>query len=418
MKRYRLPKFPLMLATGAALFAVALLHPASAATDDQTAVNAQLEEGDEALDYKEQAAQWYAEDHDVSVEEAKRRMRVRDDYIPVTNALDDVAPARQAGTWFEHEGEYRLVASFTGDEEGLEEAFEIAADAPHPVEIRTGAVRTEDELLEAMTAARESLSDEAAVGGSWVDVPGGAVKVTVEPGSPFAADTASFEEDLEANHGVPFYVDVQDEPTADNDAYAGGEVHTTDSFSCTSAFAVRDSQWNYGVMSAAHCGNGILDTFFDGMTPYNMTHMGAILGPSHDVNWGTVNTTVHPTIGPMSGANVVGQLTKAQQQINDQFCKYGQTTGYTCGYLVGKTYQPSGNGADCGGGSCDPTWMFVESAASDDGDSGGPWFRWTEGGNIRAAGVHKGGTYCPVQCSYYMASDYWSDLGLTILTWP
>jgi hypothetical protein len=364
---------------------------------------------EEAEALKRQAAEWYAEEKAVSVEEALRRMDLQSAYRPFTAALEEVAPARLAGSWLEDEGEFRLVAWYTGDEEGLEEAFAIADETDLAVEIRTGALHTSRELEQAMIEARSELSPDARVDGSWVDVRGGAVRLMLRPDSPFRETPSALGADLQQDYGVPFDVEVVEIPSSDDNAYGGGKVDFSIGGPCTSGFSVRNWQWATGVTSAEHC-TGAPVTFWDGASPYSMTFVAGMLDPWRDVNWGTVNATAIPWINP--GAWVTGRLIRSQQQINDYYCKYGITTGYSCGWLVSKTYQPS----NCGSQSCASTWMLVEGANRAGGDSGGPWFEWgPEIGQVLALGVHKGGFGSFY--AFYMASNYWDAMGVILLTY-
>ena len=96
-------------------------------------------------------------------------------------------------------------------------------------------------------------------------------------------------------------------------------------------------------------------------------------------------------------------------------CKYGKNTRYTCGELISKSYDP--------GDGYGPTWMRVRNFDIDDlsagGDSGGPWFVGT-----KAYGTHKGaipifddnGVYTGKDDAVYMAVNYFSHLGIEVLT--
>ena len=105
------------------------------------------------------------------------------------------------------------------------------------------------------------------------------------------------------------------------------------------------------------------------------------------------------------------------QSVNAYVCKYGMITGYDCGRIVDKEFKPTWWCSD--GTACywsptyikvtpeDPTGSFVEV-----GDSGGPWFSGTTALGIMIGYATTGETRDAV----YMAVDYLSQIGVTVLT--
>ena len=122
-------------------------------------------------------------------------------------------------------------------------------------------------------------------------------------------------------------------PTADS--YGGLGL----SNGCTTGFSVQANNPvpKTGVVTAGHCGNsatlGGLDLTF---------HAEKFTG-SHDEQW--FETPNHADLRVFfdgsSKRPVYGIKTRANQAINAYLCKYGVTTGYTCGYLASKSFQPS-----------------------------------------------------------------------------
>jgi hypothetical protein len=113
--------------------------------------------------------------------------------------------------------------------------------------------------------------------------------------------------------------------------------------------------------------------------------------------------------------NIYGVKTRAQQTVYAFYGKYGQHTGYTCGQLVSKSFQPTGEEAPP---NANATWMLVSNYFDLDdlsgyGDSGCPWFV-----NCWALGIHHGGTPPEEEEQYavYMAIDYIGDLDLEVMT--
>ncbi len=171
---------------------------------------------DEAL---ERDAAGYAEAFDVPLEEAIQRLRWQQDSGPTMEALAGAAPGRFAGTWIEHEPTWRVVAMYTGSQDGLSAAFEIAANAPVPVEVRSGATYTEGEIEQIVGAVVDDLGPHAAVI-RWVHSQ--AITVLVLQDSPNASDPAALAVRLEAEYGLPAEVIVVDALIRDQAEVYGG----------------------------------------------------------------------------------------------------------------------------------------------------------------------------------------------------
>ena len=150
-------------------------------------------------------------------------------------------------------------------------------------------------------------------------------------------------------------------------------------------------------------------TFYDGGTPYGTTFVAESRTSSRDVQWSSVDGTEIPQYwNGYTLTTVNSTMARASQTIGGQACRYGKTTGYDCSHLASKTYQPSWSGA-CPS-TCASSWMITNDCwATDDGDSGGPWFN----GGV-ALGITKGhvGSFSCV----YMAIDYIDVLGIYVLT--
>jgi len=111
---------------------------------------------------------------------------------------------------------------------------------------------------------------------------------------------------------------------------------------------------------------------------------------------------------PLDTRPMIGTRTRAAQVVGGTYCKYGRSTGYTCGELQGKW-------DECATPSPANTCMFLSRSGvkmADDGDSGGPVFQ----GYFAAGWVHA----CfedafTGQCQsntpmLYIAEDYISQL--------
>jgi hypothetical protein len=103
---------------------------------------------------------------------------------------------------------------------------------------------------------------------------------------------------------------------------------------------------------------------------------------------------------------ILSRVNRSNQMEGNPVCKYGQYTGYDCGTIEDKNYDPP-NG-------CVPnstaTWMIADGPQDmgNPGDSGGPLFV----GN----GAY-GTTTCefePGNATVYMAQNYLSNIGVQV----
>ena len=84
-------------------------------------------------------------------------------------------------------------------------------------------------------------------------------------------------------------------------------------------------------------------------------------------------------------------------------CHYGRTTGFGCGEIASKTFNPNGFDSH----SYNSTFIRVTSDTVDHGDSGGPYFEAQYAYGI-IKGFTSGGD--PV----FMAQNYMSVLGIQV----
>ncbi|MCK9519576.1 MAG: hypothetical protein M0R74_11215 [Dehalococcoidia bacterium] len=181
--------------------------PAQEATP--AATQAGTQEGHDNLpdEVLEEDAEDYARHYGISEDEAKHRLRQQARSPRIQNELRAVAPDREAGTWVVHEPEFGIVFWYTGDDTGLDKAYEIAPRSPVPIEIRTGAKHTLDELLEILSLVVDSL-DRGSLAGAGTKPETGGIVLEVFVSSQYAQDAAGLAARLEAQFGIPVEVQV------------------------------------------------------------------------------------------------------------------------------------------------------------------------------------------------------------------
>jgi hypothetical protein len=221
----------------------------------------------------------------------------------------------------------------------------------------------------------------------------------------YVIDRARFDDAIvDGKLRVPACVDVvtvESLGTLDTDIY-GGLALTT----CTSGFAVKTAGGTKGITTAGHI---VSEQSYGG---HNLPFQDEEYGTSYDIQWHTApDFTVVNDIQWYTGyvCDITSTKSRSDQSIGGWVAKYGKTTEFTAGHISSKTYQPAGLSA---------TFIRVDNDGGYDdlsqgGDSGGPWFN-----NHTAYGSHCGSVAGDMDDAYYMAIDYVSILGVSVMTSP
>lgn len=356
-------------------------------------------------------AQSYAADYGVPVEEALRRLQVQGALAETLAAIETATRDRFAGAWLEHTPAFRLVVRLTGSDKELpNEARSLVAQSAVPIEWISGAQAPLSQLVDKLAMAPASLRTRySQLAGVDIDVKSGEVVLFIEQqdGAKAAQDATAVTIQREAQEllGLPVRVEVVDAPAGDG--HTRGGAHLT---SCTSGFVVRHpATGTTGYITAGHCGN--TQTYFEyGGVSYASTFISEIRDADQDVQWHTTSHPEYPHFYADSTTSyrlLQAQLNRSGQVIGGFVCHRGKTTGYSCGTIASKTFQPTWANA-CFGVTCASVWIRVQGANLKcyPGDSGGPWFL-----NNTAYGIYKGQSSSgPAvgNCNWavYSAADY------------
>ncbi|MGP8323804.1 MAG: S1 family peptidase [Methanosarcinaceae archaeon] len=378
------------------------------------AVSAQEQDNDgkPALDDKNVLlydAQIYASNTGVSIDEALRRFQLQD----IAGELDAELSMNETGTfaglWVEHTPKFRIVVQFTRDgEETIKPYLKQHTELASIVEVRTANVSLAN-LRRAQANASYSVSASGIPANSDINVYNNNVELYVVKADRSRFDNALQRREMRLPDNVRVItVETLAENTAD--IYGGLSLST-----CTSGFSVKKGWWPFitkGITTAGHCPN---------TQSYNgdsLTFKSEKWTGSYDIQWHTASGyTVTNKIQTSSGGStrdITATKSRSSQAIGNYVCKYGKTTGYTCGYIRSKDYNP-------GGVNDQSTFIRVNNTAgwdvlSDSGDSGGPWFLT---GDAYGTMTHKitPGTNGVGTDAVYMAVDYVeSGLGVTVMT--
>ena len=345
-------------------------------------------------------AQVYASNMGVSLDEAIRRFQLQD----IAGNLDAELSVKEsetfAGLWLEHTPEFRLVVRFTRNAEETIRPY-IPKDLADIVEVRAAKVSLAD---------LQKAQDEVLFFASGLNIPvESGINVFENRVELYVADPIRFNAALQRGEvRLPDNVKVITvEAMGKPDADIYGGLPLSD---CTSGFAVRQPDGLNGITTAAHCSNS------QSYSGTSLTFKNQLYSGSYDIQWHTAPgfTVTNKIQVSSSGStrNITATKHRNNQVIGGYVCKYGMTSGYTCGYISDKNYCPAWVP------SCATTYILVDNTAgysdlSSAGDSGGPWFLVNT-----AYGTHSGWPGADPNDAVYMAVNYVGGLGVSVMTSP
>ncbi|HEX6096967.1 MAG TPA: PKD domain-containing protein [Thermoanaerobaculia bacterium] len=329
--------------------------------------------------------------------EAVRRLQLQQQIGELDAALAKEETGTFAGLWIQHQPEFRVIVQFTGP--GAEERLKgRVAGGPLANLVEARRVRFSLEDLEKRQETSRARSRAAGVPfNSDIDVPANRVELHVTEPEKLQAKLAA------AGAHLPEGVVVKRVPrlAQSETKITGGVALST----CTAGFTVRhNTSGELGVSTAAHCGN---TQAYQGVNlPFRLEDNNT----DQDVQWHSACDIFEVTNEFDSGIGiraVVGTIPRDNQAIGSVVCKNGMTTGHTCGTISSKTFDLGANH--------NATFIrmnnYPSANLSEAGDSGGPWFV-----DNYAYGTHFGAPGDDANDSIYMAINYISSLGVSVLT--
>jgi hypothetical protein len=379
-----------------------------------TAAGAQPEEA-AADDPLVQDARQYAATYDIGLDEAVRRLRLQSAIGILASELAARERATFGGIWIQHEPSFLVIAQFTQKGGQNLESYlrsEAMEELAPMVERRT--VRLPLRRLEAIQAAASRAARRAGLkADSQINVADNRVELlTTSPGEAIAAIAAESKTsgeaaalDLPANVRV-IEIDHPSRPFE----YVYGGVAITD---CTAGFTVQDGNGTLGISTAGHCPD--VQAFNLRALPYQA---GAFYG-SIDAQWHTAPDLI-PTNRVYDGQSdattpgyrlITSYKTRSQQVVGEFVCKFGITSGYTCGTISSTTYTP----AYMAGGPSN--FVVVDNPNQEQGlpgDSGGPWFSGETAYGTMSGGYDGSGG--ALNAAFYMPVDGLIALGVNVVT--
>jgi len=350
--------------------------------------------GEEALN---QDAKMYASHFGVDLDEALRRLQLQGTIGGLSTELAEKERDTFAGLWIQHEPEFRVIVAFTRDVEETVQPYVEGKPFADIVEVRTA-----DATLAELKATQEvvylALRELDIPADLLVDESENRVEVRV-------TDRAQLDAALQKvgiqlpDHVVVVTVDGLFTPTAD---IFGGKRLDHPPEMCTSGFSVVDSGGTKGVTTAAHCEDS---ESYDGV---DLPWRGGLYGHQWDVQWNRADHAF--TVRNLVWDGTWNRYVYATKHRDDQnegeyVCKYGESTRSSCGNIQTKYCLPTGGEAPP---DATATYILVD-APSAVGDSGGPVFSGNTAYGTLVA-TSDGNDFI------YMAANYITDLGVTVLT--
>lgn len=367
-----------------------------------------------------QDAAQYAATYEVDLEEALRRLRLQPAIGKLEAELAAREPATFAGIWIQHSPDYRMIVQHTpGGAARFRGRIEAKSLGELAGDLEQRTVRLSLKRLQAIQAAAHRVAKQQGIlAESLINVAENRVELrTTAPGElTKALGTAARTSKRAADLGLMENVEVVAvEKLSGPQAYVTGGLPV---IRCTTGFAVQ-SGGTLGVTTAGHCDN--TQQHYGLSLPF----AGEAWYGSSDIQWNTA-PDLFVTNRIFDGVNdsttpyyrfITATKSRDEQVVGEFVCKYGVTTGQTCGTIDSKTFLPRNeNGEDLVPGAT-PTYIHVTGGSvnlSEGGDSGGPWFSGsTAYGTHVGGGPGSGGT---LNDSFYMAIDYIAPLGVSVLT--
>lgn len=351
-----------------------------------------------------QDAAEYARNHDVSQDEALRRLRALAESVAVTDEIRDVYAARLAGIVIEHTPDLRIRVRLTGDAPVAGRSIR-AGGTIVPIEFETGARATRAQILAAMDRHRDAIRAIVDHDGMGFDARAGTLTVLADLSDLGGVQAEIIADRLATLTGVPVQMRVLNRPAETENAGIGGRLEGTNPgdtrrFLCTTGFAVTDGV-RTGIVTAAHCPDAM--SYRDAA--------GAEVPLDYIGGWGARFQDVQVHVGPEpqqaqfrasdAARPQLDRRLRAQTRAGETVCHRGEASGYSCAEVELTDFAPPG---DLCGGPCHTTWVTVAGPSCRGGDSGGPVFVGTT-----AFGIVKGGNYASDgRCNFYfyMSTDY------------
>ncbi|GAA4457828.1 hypothetical protein GCM10023170_054760 [Phytohabitans houttuyneae] len=304
----------------------------------------------------------YARTYGVSEREALRRLRIQEAAGTLNARLTDAEAATFAGLYIEHTPAVRVVVRFTRDAEQT-----LARHVRGGVLAGVARARAADTPLAQLVAEQKVAYESVRAAGTPVsgsiNLRDNRVEIYVKAEDHARATGAvGAATRMSPASGRVDVVTVADLPAQEANVHGGLEIVGGGAISTTGFTVRRDSDGRMGVTAAGHAPNSGSVQTSSGNVATTFEAERAPSGP-YDIQWhSAVGRTLTNVIRDnFSGATrpITGIRLRAAQAVGSSVCKFGRTTGYTCGTINTTSPPPAfpstttATTARCGGRS---TW--------------------------------------------------------------
>lgn len=356
---------------------------------------------------KDVAIQHYAETMHIGTFEAAQRMDAERAAGKLSARLQREKPETFAGLYIEHSPEFRIIVKFTGDASGQLSAYTkdrlyVAENSPRSLELLRA---TQAEVSEQLVKAGIEFA-------ATVDIKNSIVEVYVR-------DPDAVRARLSNLLSVVDFIRVKEttgfiEPT--NTVAGGRRLEGYQQQLCTAGFnVVETATRELGLATAGHCDN---DNYQRNPTARILFKSERNKG-SYDVQWGAqqrggvIFSQSNEIIVDGEKLAITDEASLADMTPGTTVCKFGVTTGRTCGSIKDAEFAANWKGE---AGTYVQVVSLDGTVMNKGGDSGGPVYA----GNSAYGLVHgRGNDGSPWENDlFFMPIERMSTLGVATLTKP
>lgn len=334
----------------------------------------------------------YAQAYGVSAQEALRRLQIQEAAGVLNARLIEDEVATFAGLYIEHTPQLRVVARFTRDAERTL-AHHVGKGTLASVAQAQSAEVPLAQLVAEQAAAYESVRASGIPVSGSINLKDNRAEIHVESKDySRASDVVAAADPAGLAAERVKVVTVAQLPQDEANIYGGLEIVGGGAVSTTGFTVRRDSDGKMGVTAAGHAPNSGTVRTTSGNVATTFEAERAPSGP-YDIQWHSAagHNFTNSVQDNTNGATrpITSTRLRANQAVGSSVCKYGRTTGYTCGTIDTTSL--------CNNGSC--TYVRVSGGSvnlSEGGDSGGPWFFGNTAYGTHCIGMGNDAGYMPV----------------------
>lgn len=341
----------------------------------------------------------------ITVSDLHKRREVREESRYLKGLMERELPETFGGMYIENNPEYRIYFLFRGPD--AEANKQLAVYTSNPVFVAKGVPYTEAELNDAMEVATKILHTKGIEFEGNLDIKKSKVII-------YVLDPKEAKKHLRTllRHYKFMSVEKTEGFVQTTDSFVAGDKVQGSTMLCTMGWNVfYHSDYRIGQSTAGHCDNDIRHN----RTGSKLSFKGERQGGQYDLQWHQQDRREIPTetLNIFWNGSRFRQITDVIQKrdldVGDTICKYGRTTGQTCGEIINVDASTNFKG-EVG------TYIKVRNAngiaMTDFGDSGGPAFTPAAG----AVGiVHGKGTGSSAKDMYVMSVDRYRANGVGVI---